>query len=80
MTIELMRTAQLARRQEENVMAITSAQSFEMRINRRGDKMSDPPEQYWSTVARLSADKGGDHIARLLAFALRDLDTAQGKA
>ena len=53
MTIKLMRTAQLARRQEENVMAITSAQSFEMRINRRGDKMSDPPEPYWSTVARL---------------------------
>jgi hypothetical protein len=29
---------------------------------------------------RLVADRGVDHVARLLAYALRDLDKAQGKA
>jgi hypothetical protein len=61
-------------------MSITSAQSYEMRIARSGDKMIDPPEPYWQTVERLFADKGGDHVARLLAYALRDLDKAQGKS
>jgi hypothetical protein len=42
--------------------------------------MTNPPEPYWQTVERLFADKGGDHVARLLAYALRDLDKAQGKA
>jgi len=51
-----------------------------MRIARTGDKIADPPEPYWQTVERLWADRGGDHVARLLAYALRDLDKAQGKA
>jgi hypothetical protein len=42
--------------------------------------MTDPPEPYWQAGKRLFADKGGDHVARLLAYALRDLDKAQGKA
>jgi len=61
-------------------MSITSAQSYEMRIARIGDKITDPPQPYWQTVERLFADRGGDHVARLLAYALRDLDKAQGKA
>jgi hypothetical protein len=32
-------------------MSITSAQSYEMRIARSGDKIVDPPEPYWQTVA-----------------------------
>jgi len=51
-----------------------------MRITRSGDRIGDPPEPYWQTVERLLADKGADHVARLLAYALRDLDKAQGKA
>ena len=61
-------------------MSITSAQSYEMRISRSGDKINDPPEPYWQTVERLLADRGVDHVARLLAYTLRDLDKAQGKA
>jgi hypothetical protein len=61
-------------------MSITSAQSYEMRISRSSDKITDPPEPYWQTVERLLADRGVDHVARLLAYALRDLDKAQGKA
>jgi hypothetical protein len=60
-------------------MSITSAQSYEMRITRKGDKI-DPPQPYWQTVERLLADRGIDHVSRLLAYALRDLDQAQGKA
>jgi hypothetical protein len=67
-------------RNEGGSMSITSAQSYEMRIARSGDKIADPPEPYWQTVERLLADKGGDHVARLLAYALRDLDKVQGKA
>ena len=66
--------------QEGGSMSITSAQSYEMRIARTGDKIADPPEPYWQTVERLWADRGGDHVARLFAYALRDLDKAQGKA
>jgi hypothetical protein len=58
-------------------MSITSAQSYEMRISRSSDKITDPPEPYWQTVERLLADRGVDHVARLLAYAL---DKAQGKA
>jgi hypothetical protein len=58
-------------------MSITSAQSYEMRIARR---MTDPPQPYWQTIERLLADRGIDHVARLLAYALRDLDKEQGKA
>ena len=58
-------------------MSITSAQGYEMRIIRSGDTIGDP---YWQTVERLLADRGADHVARLLAYALRDLDKAQGKA
>ena len=61
-------------------MSITSAQGYEMRITRSGDRIDDPPEPYWQTVERLLADRGADHVARLLAYALRDLDKAQGKA
>ena len=61
-------------------MSITSAQSYEMRISRSGDKIIDPPQPYWQTVERLLTDRGVDHVARLLAYALRDLDKAQGKA
>jgi hypothetical protein len=61
-------------------MSITSAQSYEMRIARRGDRISDAPEPYWQTVERLLADRGVDHVARLLAYALCDLDKATGKA
>jgi hypothetical protein len=61
-------------------MSITSAQSYEMRITRKGDTISDPPQPYWQTVDRLLADRGIDHVARLLAYALCDLDKAQGKA
>ena len=61
-------------------MSITSVQSYEMRIARSADKISDPPQPYWQTVERLLADRGVDHVARLLAYALRDLDRAQGKA
>jgi hypothetical protein len=61
-------------------MSITSAQSYEMRISRSGDKISDPPQPYWQTVERLLADRGVDHVARLLAYTLRDLDKAQGRA
>jgi hypothetical protein len=60
--------------------SITSAQSYEMRIARTDDQIDDPPEPYWQTVERLLADRGVDHVARLLAYALRDLDKAQGKA
>ena len=56
-------------------MSITSAQGYEMRITRSGDRIGDPPEPYWQI-----ADKGADHVARLFAYALRDLDKAQGKA
>jgi len=31
-------------------MSITSAESYEMRINRSGDKITDPPQPYWQTV------------------------------
>ena len=65
---------------EGGSMSITSAQSYEIRIARSGAKMTDPPEPYWQTVERLFADKGGDYVARLLAYALRDLDKTQGKA
>jgi len=51
-----------------------------MRIARTGDKIADPPEPYRQTVERLLADRGVDHVAFLLAYALRDLDKAQGKA
>jgi hypothetical protein len=51
-----------------------------MRIARSGDKIDDPPQPYGQTVERLLADRGGDHVARLLAYALRDLDKTQGKA
>jgi hypothetical protein len=51
-----------------------------MRIAREGERIADPPQPYWQTVERLLADKGVDHVARLLAYALRDLDKAQGKA
>jgi hypothetical protein len=61
-------------------MSITSAQSYEMRIARTGDKIADPPVPYWQTIERLLADRGVDHVAFLLAYALRDLDKAQGKA
>jgi len=61
-------------------MSITSAQSYEMRISRSGDKITDPPQPYWQTVERLLTDRGVDHVACLLAYALRDLDKAQGKA
>jgi hypothetical protein len=61
-------------------MSITSAQSYEIRLSRRRDRIDDPPEPYCQTVKRLMADRGVDHIARLLAYALRDLDNAQGKA
>ena len=61
-------------------MSITSAQSYEMRISRSGGKISDPPQPYWQTVERLLTDRGVDHVACLLAYALRDLDKAQGKA
>jgi len=61
-------------------MSITSAQGYEMRIAREGDRIADPPQPYWQTVERLLADRGVDHVARLLAYALRDLDKAQGKA
>jgi hypothetical protein len=56
------------------------AQSYEMRIARRGDRISDAPEPYWQIGERLLADRGIDHVAHLLAHALRDLDKAQGKA
>jgi hypothetical protein len=45
-----------------------------------GDKIGNPPQPYWQTVERLLADHGVDHVARLLAYALRDLDKAQNKA
>jgi hypothetical protein len=61
-------------------MSITSAQSYEMRLSRRCDGIDDPPEPYWQTVERLLADRGVDQVARLLAYALHDLDKAQGKA
>jgi hypothetical protein len=51
-----------------------------MRIARTGDKIGDPPEPYRQTVERLLADRGVDHVACLLAYALRDLDKVQGKA
>jgi hypothetical protein len=57
-------------------MSITSAQSYEMRISRSGDKITNPPQPYWQTVERLLTDRGVDHVARLLAYALRDLDKA----
>jgi len=61
-------------------MSITSAQSYEMQIARTGYKIGDPPQPYWQTVERLLADRGVDHVARLLAYALRDLDKVHGKA
>jgi hypothetical protein len=61
-------------------MSIASAQGYEMRIARTGDKIGDPPQPYWQTVERLLADRGVAHVARLLAYALRDLDKTQGKA
>jgi hypothetical protein len=61
-------------------MSITSAQGYEMRIARTGDEIGAPPEPYRQTVERLLADRGVDHVACLLAYALRDLDKAQGKA
>ena len=61
-------------------MSITSAQGYELRLSRRCDGIDVPPEPYWQTVERLLADRGVDQIARLLAYALRDLDKAQGKA
>ena len=64
----------------EEAVSITSAQSYEMRINRSGDKISDPPQPYWQTVERLMADRGADYVARLLAYSLRDLEKVQGKA
>jgi len=51
-----------------------------MRIARTGDKIGAPPEPYRQTVERLLADRGVDHVACLLAYALRDLDKVQGKA
>jgi len=38
-------------------MSITSAQGYEMRIARTGDKIGDPPEPYRQTVERLLADR-----------------------
>jgi hypothetical protein len=64
----------------EEAMSITSAQSYEMRISRSGDKITNPPQPYWQTVERLLTDRGVDHVARLLGYALRDLDKAQGIA
>jgi hypothetical protein len=61
-------------------MSITSAQGYELRLSRRCDGIDVPPEPYWQTVERLLADRGVDQIARLLAYALRDLDKAQGKS
>jgi hypothetical protein len=60
--------------------AITSAQSYANQIERQGDSVSDPPELYMQTVQRLLAEHGPDYLARLLAFALRDLDRLQGRA
>ena len=60
-------------------MSITSAQSYEMRIARAGNKIADPPEPYWQTVERLFADRGR-RLGSLLAYALRGLDKAQGRA
>jgi hypothetical protein len=51
-----------------------------MRISRSDDKITGPPPPYWQTVERLLTDRGVDHVARLLAYALRDFDKAQGKA
>jgi hypothetical protein len=39
-------------------MSITSAQGYEMRIARQGDRIADPPQPYWQTVERLLADRG----------------------
>jgi hypothetical protein len=61
-------------------MSITSAKDTNCEIARMGDKIGDPPQPYWQTVERLLADRGADHVARFLAYALRDLDKAQGKA
>jgi hypothetical protein len=60
-------------------MSIKSAQGYEMRIARMGDKIGDPPQPYWQTVERLLADRGVGHVARLLAYALRDLDRRKAK-
>jgi hypothetical protein len=61
-------------------MSITTAQGYEMRIARTGDKISDPPQPYWQTVQRLLADHDANRVACLLAYALRDLDKAQNRA
>jgi hypothetical protein len=60
-------------------MAITSAQSYVNQIERQGERISDPPALYMQTVHRLLAEHGPNYLARLLAFALRDLDRLQGK-
>jgi hypothetical protein len=44
-------------------MSITSAQSYEMRISRSGDKITNPPQPYWQTVERLLTDRGVDHAS-----------------
>jgi hypothetical protein len=61
-------------------VAITSAQSYVNQIERQGERISDPPALYMQTVQRLLAEHGPNYLARLLAFALRDLDRLQGKA
>jgi hypothetical protein len=60
-------------------MAITSAQSYLNQIERQGERISDPPAPYNATVQRLLAEHGPNYVARLLAFALRDLDRLQGE-
>jgi hypothetical protein len=60
-------------------MAITSAQSYVNQIERQGERISDSPALYMQTVQRLLAEHGPNYLARLLAFALRDLDRLQGK-
>ena len=61
-------------------MAITSAQSYVNQIERKGERITDPPPLYMQTVQRLQAEHGPTYLARLLAFALRDLDLLQGQA
>jgi hypothetical protein len=60
-------------------MAITSAQAYLNQIERQGERISDPPALYNATVQRLLAEHGPNYVARLLAFALRDLDRLQGE-
>jgi hypothetical protein len=61
-------------------MAITTAQGYAKQIERQGERISDPPPLYMQTVQRFLAQHDVSYVARLLAFALRDLDRLQGKA